>query len=147
VRIILPFFDPHDIRISRGSRLCCEIPVSGGRVFERGDEILLQDNANKGMLISSFETGVSILSIPQVPIIVVFTKYDRLVMRKKSALARSLGNDIVEWERRAKETAKEAVKVNCEKPLNIIAGNGHTSTEVSSVYYWLDDLYSRTNRV
>jgi hypothetical protein len=38
--------------ISHGSRLCCGIPVAGRRVFQR-DGILLQDNANEGMLISS----------------------------------------------------------------------------------------------
>ncbi|KAF9516298.1 hypothetical protein BS47DRAFT_672462 [Hydnum rufescens UP504] len=40
--------------------LCCEIPVSGGRVFELGDEILLKDNANKGIVIASLETGVPV---------------------------------------------------------------------------------------
>ncbi|KAF9512330.1 hypothetical protein BS47DRAFT_1394330 [Hydnum rufescens UP504] len=74
--------------------LCCEIPVSGGRVFERGDEILLQDDTNK------------------VPIIVVFTKYDQLVIQKKFSLAESLADARVEWECRAKETATEAAKVS-----------------------------------
>ncbi|KAF9505331.1 hypothetical protein BS47DRAFT_1354063 [Hydnum rufescens UP504] len=49
---------------------------------------------------------------PQVPIIVVFTKYDQLVIQKKFSLAESLADDRVEWERRAKETATEAVKVS-----------------------------------
>jgi hypothetical protein len=145
---------PHDIVISRGSRLCCEIPVSGGRVFELGDEILLKDNANKGILTTSLETGVSILTVGnvssrilQVPIIVVFTKYDQLVIRKKFNLARSLANDHkVEWARQAKEAATEEVKVRCGEPLNAVAGR-HTWTEISSVYYSLDDLYSRTNKV
>jgi hypothetical protein len=100
---------PHDIVISRDSRLSCENPVSGGRVFELGDEILLKDNANNGILITSLETGVSMLTVGnvssrslQVPIIVVFTKYDQLVIRKKFNLARSLANDHkVEWARRA----------------------------------------------
>ncbi|KAF9513915.1 hypothetical protein BS47DRAFT_912242 [Hydnum rufescens UP504] len=102
--------------------LCCEIPVSGGRVFERGDEILLQDNTN------------------QVPIIIVFTKYDQLVMRRKSVLARSLGTNTVEWERRAKETAMEAVKSSCEKPLNDVAGNKHRWTEVSTTIEYKDTI-------
>ncbi|KAF9513014.1 hypothetical protein BS47DRAFT_1393647 [Hydnum rufescens UP504] len=119
--------------------LCCEVPVSGGRLFELGDEILLKDDSIKGILIGSLETGVSMLTvgdvsscIPQVPIIVVFTKYDQLVIRKKADLARSLGHGGVEWERQAKETAAEAVKVSCEKPLNAVAGNKYTWTEVSN---------------
>jgi len=37
------------------------------------------------------------------------------VIQKKFSLAGSLADDGVEWERRAKETATEAVKVSCEK--------------------------------
>ncbi|KAF9509163.1 hypothetical protein BS47DRAFT_1349518, partial [Hydnum rufescens UP504] len=111
--------------------LCCEIPVSGGRVFERGDEILLRDNTNKGILIGSLET---------VPIIVVFTKYDQLVIQKKFSLAESLADDRVEWERQAKESATEAVKVSCEKPLNAAAGNRHTWTEVSTKDEYKDTI-------
>ncbi|KAF9504844.1 hypothetical protein BS47DRAFT_1386146 [Hydnum rufescens UP504] len=102
--------------------LCCEIPVSGGRVFERGDEILLQDSTNK------------------VPIIVVFTKYDQLVIQKKFSLAESLADDRVEWERQAKEAAKEDVKVSCGKPLNTVAGNRHTWTEVSTKDAYKDTI-------
>jgi hypothetical protein len=83
--------------------------------------------------------------IPQVPIIVVFTKYDQLVIQKKFSLAESLADDRDEWERQAKETATEAVKGSCEKPLNAVAGNRHTWTEVSSVYYCLDDIYSHAD--
>ncbi|KAF9504981.1 hypothetical protein BS47DRAFT_1354522, partial [Hydnum rufescens UP504] len=105
--------------------LCCEIPVSGGRVFELGDEILLKDNANN--------VGNAPFRIPQVPIIVVFTKYDQLVVQKKFILARSLANaDKVEWVRQAEEAATEEVKVRCEKPLNAVAGSRHTWTEVST---------------
>ncbi|KAF9503951.1 hypothetical protein BS47DRAFT_1401903 [Hydnum rufescens UP504] len=88
--------------------LCCEIPISGGRVFERGDKRLLQDDTSK------------------VPIIVVFTKYDQLVIQKKFSIAESLADNRVEWEHRAKETATEAAKV-------------------SSVYYWSDDIYSHAD--
>jgi len=88
--------------------------------------MLLKDNANK------------------VPIIVVFTKYDQLVIQKKFILARSLANDDkAEWVRRAEEAATEEVKVRCEKPLDAVAGSRHTWTEVSSAFYRLDDLYSR----
>jgi hypothetical protein len=138
---------PHESVIFHASRLCCEIPISGGRVFERGDVLLLEDHANKGMVISSLETGVIALTvsdvsfcIPLVPIIVVFTKYDQVVIRKKCALAQSLGTNVVEWECRAKETAMEAVRLHCEKPLYTVARIKHRWTEVSSVYYWLDDL-------
>ncbi|KAF9519433.1 hypothetical protein BS47DRAFT_1358273 [Hydnum rufescens UP504] len=77
---------------------------------------------------------------PQVPIIVVFTKYDQLVIQKKFSLAESLADDRVERERRAKETATEAAKVSCEKPLNAVASNRHTWTEVSTKDEYKDTI-------
>ncbi|KAH9168560.1 hypothetical protein EDB89DRAFT_2245147 [Lactarius sanguifluus] len=50
-------------------RLCTETPTAGGRVFETGDEKLLQF-AHKD----------------QVPIVIVFTQYDRLVRTKEAEL-------------------------------------------------------------
>ncbi|KAH9058928.1 hypothetical protein EDB83DRAFT_2675655 [Lactarius deliciosus] len=52
-----------------GLWLCTETPTAGGRVFETGDEKLLQF-AHKD----------------QVPIVVVFTQYDRLVRTKEDGL-------------------------------------------------------------
>ncbi|KAH9022713.1 hypothetical protein EDB84DRAFT_490480 [Lactarius hengduanensis] len=52
-----------------GLWLCTETPTAGGRVFETGDEKLLQF-AHKD----------------QVPIVVVFTQYDRLVRTKEAEL-------------------------------------------------------------
>ncbi|KAF9503980.1 hypothetical protein BS47DRAFT_732986 [Hydnum rufescens UP504] len=85
--------------------------------------MFLKDNANK------------------VPIIVVFTKHDQLVIQKKFILARSLANDDnVEWVRRAEEAATEKVKVRCEKPLNAAAGSRHTWTEVSTGNEYKDTI-------
>ncbi|KAF9504150.1 hypothetical protein BS47DRAFT_1490257 [Hydnum rufescens UP504] len=113
--------------------LCCEIPVSGGRVFERGDEILLQDDTSMALAIYHPAS-------PRVPIIVVFTKYDQLVIQKKFSLPESLVDDRVEWERQAKETATEDVKVSCAKLLNDVAGNRHTWTEVSTNHEYKDTI-------
>ncbi|KAF9514180.1 hypothetical protein BS47DRAFT_1392618 [Hydnum rufescens UP504] len=101
-------------------------PFSGGQVFEQGDGILLQDLANKGILIGSLETGVSMLTA------------GNLAMRKKSVRAWSVGTNIVEWERWTKETAMEAIKASCGKSLNVVASNRHT---------WTENLISSDDRV
>ncbi|KAF9531333.1 hypothetical protein CPB83DRAFT_848858 [Crepidotus variabilis] len=49
--------------------LCTETPASGGRIFERGDEKLLQLAHEKG-----------------IPTVIVFTRYDKLVEIKKAEL-------------------------------------------------------------
>ena len=139
----------HEIFINHGSRLCCEIPISGGRVFEEGDEILLKDNANKGILISDLLMGLSILTggnlsscFSQVPIIVVFTKYDALVRAKKRLLAPTLGMDQDQWVHQSEEAAVGDIKLKCEKPLIAVAGNRHAWTQVSSMCCWLSDVHS-----
>jgi len=102
--------------------LCCEIPSAGGRVFEEGDEILLKDEANN------------------VPIIVVFTKYDRLVMRKKKSLASTLGTNKAQWEHGSEEAAMQDVKLKCEKPLITVAGNRHAWTQFSTTDVYKDTI-------
>jgi hypothetical protein len=72
------------------SRLCTETPTAGGRVFETGDERLLQ---------LAHQTESAFLTTPIVhlwldvfifaesaPVVVVFTKYDRLLRSKKIEL-------------------------------------------------------------
>ncbi|KAF9510372.1 hypothetical protein BS47DRAFT_1348051, partial [Hydnum rufescens UP504] len=113
--------------------LCCEIPVSGGRIYERGDEILLQDDTNKRILIGSRETGVSTLTLGD------------LVIQKKFSLAESLADDRAEWECRANKTATEATKVSCEKPLNAVASNRHAWTEVSAKDEYKDTIQRLIN--
>ena len=83
----------------------------------------------------------------QVPIIVVFTKYDRLVIAKKKLLAPTLGTDKDQWEHQSKEAAMGDVKLKCEKPLIAVAGNRHKWTQVSSMYCWLSDVHSRADIV
>ncbi|KAH8984035.1 hypothetical protein EDB92DRAFT_1545551 [Lactarius akahatsu] len=57
-----------DYRI-HGLWLCVETPTAGGRVFEKGDEYLLK-----------FAHDI------QIPVVLVFTQYDRLVRSKKAEL-------------------------------------------------------------
>ncbi|KAH8998269.1 hypothetical protein EDB86DRAFT_2912058 [Lactarius hatsudake] len=52
-----------------GLWLCVETPTAGGRVFEKGDEYLLK-----------FAHDI------QIPVVLVFTQYDRLVRSKKAEL-------------------------------------------------------------
>ncbi|KAF9520370.1 hypothetical protein BS47DRAFT_759461 [Hydnum rufescens UP504] len=75
---------------------------SGARVFERVDEILLQDDTIQDTLMTSLETGASVSTVAN------------LVIGNKGDLARAPGKNIVEWERGAKETAMEAVRISHE---------------------------------
>jgi hypothetical protein len=72
-------------------RLCTETPPAGGRVFEKGDELLVAlAHEIKGMF---SEPSVFFLLHPDrlanrqsVPLIIVFTQYDRLVRTKAAEL-------------------------------------------------------------
>ncbi|KAI9456039.1 hypothetical protein BJY52DRAFT_608525 [Lactarius psammicola] len=57
-----------------GIWLCTETPPAGGRVFEKGDELLVE-----------FAHKI------QVPLVIVFTQYDRLVRTKKAELEEDEG--------------------------------------------------------
>ncbi|KAI9445973.1 hypothetical protein H4582DRAFT_519233 [Lactarius indigo] len=58
-----------------GLWLCVETPTAGGRVFEKGDEYLLK---------FAYEI--------QIPVVLVFTQYDRLVRSKKAELQEDYEN-------------------------------------------------------
>ena len=86
------------------SRLCTETPTAGGRVFEAGDDKLVQLAYEKG------STFLAIIVQPHahnaynntdqiVPLVVVFTQYDRLVRTK-----------IKQFQRKNKNTTPEAAK-------------------------------------
>jgi len=104
--------------------LCAEIPHAGGRVFERGDEEFLRDHTH------------------DVPIIVVFTKYDLFVMTKMKELAGSFDLKDFGWDKMmydehirniAVSAAAHAIGPLCEAPLRaVVPGNRHPWTKVSS---------------
>ncbi|KAN0137617.1 hypothetical protein V8E53_004668 [Lactarius tabidus] len=69
-----------------GIWLCTETPPAGGRVFEKGDELLV-----------AFAHEV------QVPLVIVFTQYDRLVRTKKAELEEDEGiTDVERYEEDAR---------------------------------------------
>jgi hypothetical protein len=66
-------------------RLCVQIPFAGGRVFEKGDEEFLRLRL-KGQL---FYLCKSIYAEDQrmsVPVIVVFTQFDKVILRQEEHL-------------------------------------------------------------
>ena len=69
-------------------RLCVETPTAGGRVFETGDEALLKyvQKISSAFTISRFITPRSGFHYQSVPIVIVFTQYDRLVRTKRAEL-------------------------------------------------------------
>jgi len=70
-----------------GIWLCTETPPAGGRVFEKGDELLVE-----------FAHKI------QVPLVIVFTQYDRLVRTKKAELEEDEGiTDVVRYEEDARK--------------------------------------------
>ncbi|KAI9433107.1 hypothetical protein H4582DRAFT_2082560 [Lactarius indigo] len=91
-----------------GIWLCTETPPAGGRVFERGDELL-----------------VKFAHENQVPLVIVFTQYDRLVRTKKAEIEEDEGikdPDPVRYEedaRRAYEKCLYLVKRTIEGYLKV----------------------------
>ena len=69
-------------------RLCVETPTAGGRVFETGDEELLKfvQKISSAFQISRFITLQPTFCDQSVPIVIVFTEYDRLVRTKRAEL-------------------------------------------------------------
>jgi hypothetical protein len=95
--------------------LCTETPRAGGRVFETGDEKLLKLARTTE---SAFLTTTTVVLLrhdgfiftESAPIVVVFTKYDRLVRTKKAELKEDeedLSPD--ELDRKSREEAKKAL--------------------------------------
>ena len=69
-------------------RLCVETPTAGGRVFETGDEALLKFVQKISSAFTIFRHITLRLSFryESVPIVIVFTQYDRLVRTKRAEL-------------------------------------------------------------
>jgi hypothetical protein len=69
-------------------RLCVETPTAGGRVFETGDEELLKfvQKISSAFSVSPFITLRPTFRYQSVPIVIVFTQYDRLVRTKRAEL-------------------------------------------------------------
>ncbi|KAF9488802.1 hypothetical protein BDN71DRAFT_1424471 [Pleurotus eryngii] len=87
--------------------LCVEIPCSGGRVFEIGDENFIN------------------LHLGHVPVVVVFTKFDKLVTMKRMRLplTRTAGLSSDEVLQLARGDALQAFEKLCIEPLKtVVAG-------------------------
>lgn len=79
--------------------LCTETPTAGGRVFESGDEKFLQ-----------------LAHRLQIPVIVVFTQYDRLVRTKRFELEEKVDPTLLDQE--SKQEAQKAF-ASCEQSLEM----------------------------
>ena len=85
------FFRVHAVTSQTIIRLCVETPTAGGRLFETGDEELVKFAQkiqraffDPVILLSHFNPlGVRCHSVP---IVIVFTQYDRLVRTKRAEL-------------------------------------------------------------
>ncbi|KAF5346881.1 hypothetical protein D9756_010595 [Leucocoprinus leucothites] len=78
-----------------GLWLCTETPTAGGRVFEVGDDKLLE---------LAQKTGI--------PVVIVFTQYDRLVRTKKAELEEEHPNmDPATLDERSEDQARQAFKI------------------------------------
>ena len=94
-------------------RLCTETPTAGGRIFETGDEMLLQfAHENKGAF------SISVLSqfysidwchFQSVPLVLVFTQHDRLV-RTKTLQLQSTITDPNLLRQRSEQEAQDTFK-------------------------------------
>jgi hypothetical protein len=115
----------HQVELT-ASRLCTETPVAGGRVFETGDEKLLQlaqqtESAFLTATLVMHLTHDGFIFTESAPVVVVFTKYDKLVRTKKFDLqedpARAKSKDL---DSQTTEEAQKALDICVESLHNAI---------------------------
>lgn len=122
--------------------MCTEIPSAGGRSFEYGDEVFLRQQIEHGernrLALKSF-----IHDPLQVPVIVVFTKYDLLVRSKDYDLDDRVGLAMPPEERQniIMQQAESAFHEMCVQPLLEISPNA-LYVKVSSKHLHLCVLQS-----
>jgi len=92
--------------------LCIETPRAGARVFETGDEKLLQLAYQTQSAFSSYASeDDDFISAKSAPVVVVFTKYDLLVKTKRVKLQRANEGLPVDSGVLNKQSEEEAQKV------------------------------------
>ncbi|KAL0574213.1 hypothetical protein V5O48_007733 [Marasmius crinis-equi] len=89
---------------------CVEVPTANGALFEKGEEKIFE------------------LKLENVPIIVVFTKYDELVSKLENDLDSELENDEDElddeqFDKLVQEKARQEFSQICVKPLEVMMGD------------------------
>ena len=98
-------------------RLCTETPRAGGRIFETGDENLLRLVHDTGSAFLATTPAMLLThgGLESAPVVIVFTKYDRLVRTKRVELQEdddSLSEDVLR--ERSKEEAQKVLHVCIE---------------------------------
>ncbi|KAF7981461.1 hypothetical protein HWV62_33489 [Athelia sp. TMB] len=68
-------------------RLCVEIPIAGGRIFETGDEEFLRLGLKGSAITSTERPERADCPTTAVPIVVVFTKFDNLVNKEDDEIS------------------------------------------------------------
>ncbi|KAG2137847.1 uncharacterized protein EDB93DRAFT_1253505 [Suillus bovinus] len=110
--------------------LCFEIPCAGGRLLETGVEQFLT-------LMRKGELG-------GIPIVVVFTKFDTLLVHVERTLDKSTikGLDNAAIQKRIKESAEDKLKEACIAPLEKFAGsaNGHHEETLARLIRTTEEL-------
>lgn len=128
-------------------RLCIEIPTAGGRLLEIGVENFLKlktgNELGKGRsaLVSRHPPSFDIVF--PVPIIVVFTKYDKLVNTERLALVKQGSDPTLE---QADEKAKGRIQKECISPFEAVVGQEVPHITVSSTSNVNVDRQSTVNR-
>ncbi|KAI0245652.1 hypothetical protein BJV78DRAFT_1365269 [Lactifluus subvellereus] len=107
--------------------LCVQIPFAGGRVFEKGDEEFLK-------------------FAKQVPIVVVFTQFDKLVRRMEENFTGEVGMSEVDINELCLQKANAEFEMSCLEPLRKFAPRlEYAKTSVNDAYrHTLANLIERT---
>jgi hypothetical protein len=106
------------------SRLCLLIPRTGGRLIESGDEEFLKLDFGDSMFCASVCFCAIALTRSLVPVVIVFTKYDRLCDQINYDLNRSgqlKGMNLKQQKQQIMEEADKYFQENCVKQLKSIA--------------------------
>ncbi|KAF9460943.1 hypothetical protein BDZ94DRAFT_862602 [Collybia nuda] len=97
--------------------LCISIPIANGRLIETSVEEFLKQDVQK--------------ELEQIPIIVVLTKYDRLVAAERLAMKHNGQETSFEL---AEKRAQQRLQKECVKPLENLAGRGILYVAASTQY-------------
>jgi hypothetical protein len=115
-------------------RLCTETPTAGGQPFEKGDEKLLKLASEAQSMFSSYASeDDGFLSAKSAPVVVVFTRYDKLV-QSKDIILQGKKVRVSEILQKSKDEAQQVLDQCVEQARNRLEMPMPRHVKVSSIF-------------
>ena len=116
-------------------RLCTETPRAGGSILEKGDEILLRlaDDTGSAFLAitpTTLLTHGGFVFTESAPVVIIFTKYDKLLMTKRAELQEddpTLSEDVLH--EKSKEESRKALDRYIQSLERTLNGMGRSKSQ------------------